>query len=454
MEKHPNPFDEFLKETLKGHQLAPPEEAKEAFLREAGAILQSRKGFKRWYYLPALVAVLIGLFSVFYILNNHEISTSKHIINEQVNSTAGLTSNPASTPNLKSTSNSVQVINPKAGLISTSISSINSDNGTKPPVTMITPSSETRLISYEAGESIMSASSEGGISAKNDTLISKTKASKLALDSLANPGVSNAAPVTQGQTASHDTVTVAMPATTAGADIPERGKSENYFMAGVYYLPEWVFNTFNGNKFIYNVGIEGTYNFGPLSVQTGVGIAVSNDVTKIAVEYNDYLGSYNKLDSMSFTFNEQTHNFTPDYFMSSEKVYDTLPLMDYPEYKMRYTYLRIPLVIGYDFWSKGRFSLGVRLGTALSLLLNSKQLSEVYNPGQNKVTNVYKITPDYVSVNWQVTGGMNASLRLMDHFYFELEPIGMYFYNSVYESPGSTKKPFAVGFRTAVLYKF
>jgi hypothetical protein len=53
-----------------------------------------------------------------------------------------------------------------------------------------------------------------------------------------------------------------------------------------------------------------------------------------------------------------------------------------------------------------------------------------------------------------MTGGLNASVKMADKLYFEIEPIATYFYNSVYESPGSSKVPVAVGFRTAVLYKF
>ena len=95
MEKHPNPFDEFLKETLKGHRLDPPEEAKKAFLREAGTIIQTRKGFTRWYYFPILVVLLTGIILVFYYGNNHEQNISQPIINEQIKSNTDLTANQA-----------------------------------------------------------------------------------------------------------------------------------------------------------------------------------------------------------------------------------------------------------------------------------------------------------------------------------------------------------------------
>jgi hypothetical protein len=50
--EHPNPFDEFLKETLKGRNLI-SRGSYAAFLKEAGTIIQMRK-FLKWYYIPVL----------------------------------------------------------------------------------------------------------------------------------------------------------------------------------------------------------------------------------------------------------------------------------------------------------------------------------------------------------------------------------------------------------------
>ena len=442
MEKHPNPFDEFLKETLKGHQLAPPEEAKKAFIEEATAIIKVRKAWQNWYYIPILVLFLLGLVTSLYIGKSNEPAIPEISIDQQ--NSKDLKSNPlnTSTLNSKPSENSSATQSSVHESVTEKINipvkiKTEANSNTLSSAAAVIPDNNQRLPANGATENVTT-----------------TSASRLPLDSLKGSGVINSDSSVHIPLNKADT-TSALPSSVnvAPGDLTVE-KQENYFTAGIYYMPEWVFNTFDGTNFFYNLGIEGTYYIGAFSISSGAGISMSNDVSKIAVEYNDYLGSYNKLDSISFTFNDQAHNFIPKYYMSSEKVWDTVPLLDYQDIKMRYTYLRIPLVLGYDFWKKGRFSLGVRLGTAISLLLNSRQLSGNYNPGDKKVINIYKITPDYISVNCQMTGGLNASVKMADKLYFEIEPIATYLYNSVYESPGSSKVPVAVGFRTAVVFKF
>jgi len=470
MEKHPNPFDEFLKETLKGHQMAPPEKAKKAFLKEASTIMTTRKGWLNWYYIPILVVLISGIVAVLYFRNGNgqapgETNTTESIItgpdngpdnnyniNNNNNSNSATSKNPATT----STSNQIptSLNEPETKTVSMPVETTKTayvkppDNSADIPVN--NPSDTRPDVPFNV---LKDDSGATALSAQNETLKSETTSYRIALDSIAQPAVF-ADTITNSLADNSDTSTAIPPQVKTEPGKPMLEKPVNYFTTGVYYMPEWIFNTFDGNKFINGFGVEGTYYRGPFSIRTGVGISISNDITKLAVEYNDYLGSYNKLDSMSFIYNEPAHNFIPNYYLSSEKVWDTLPQLDYPEMKMSYTYVRIPLVFGYDFWQPGRFSIGVRIGTSVSLLLNSKQLSEDYNPGENKVVNIYKITPDYVSVNWQMTGGINASARLAKDILFEFEPTAKYFYNSIYENPESTKVPFSIGIRCAVIYKF
>ena len=157
------------------------------------------------------------------------------------------------------------------------------------------------------------------------------------------------------------------------------------------------------------MAIEGTFYRGPVSIRTGAGISISKGITENAVQYNDYLGTYNKLDSITFIYNESSHDFMPNLYMSEEKVWDSIPKVDSTNVVKRYTYLQIPLVLGFDFWQRGRITVGVRIGTVMSVLLDSKQLSGPYNPGENQVVGIDGITPDRVSINWQAIGGLNAS---------------------------------------------
>jgi hypothetical protein len=495
MEMRPNQFDEFLKETLKGHQLAPPGKARTAFLNEAGTILRARKPFFRWYYIPLLAVFLTAIIAVFYFSTEPTPATSKIVVSQDNSAVQVVTppSEPAVNQALSSGTTTSVKTDTKSESISLSATSVGqpvqnnaviankpvknepvvTDNITsiKPtqkseskaepvgnnviPVNSIPPGEKSAepVAAPEVAEPSASTVSSATIPVHSDTLYSQTTSSKLEMDSVSGGAITAADKVENKKPAATDTIMASPPAgSKVGNQTPK--VKESFFTAGVYYQPEWVFNTYDGNKFFNNFGIEGTYYYGPFSVRTGVGLAILNDVKKIGVEYNDYLGSYNKLDSMSFTFSEQSHNFIPNYYMSSENVWDTVSKLDYPELSMRYTYVRIPLVFGFDFWKKGRFSVGARVGTTLSLLLDSKQLSKDYNPGQNKVVLVYGITPDYTSVNWQVTGGLDASFRFTENLFLEFEPTVKYFYKSVYENPGSTKAPFSAGFRLAIQYKF
>lgn len=220
-----------------------------------------------------------------------------------------------------------------------------------------------------------------------------------------------------------------------------------------YYAPEWMFNILEGEKYVNNAGIESIVRYGRYSIRTGVGISVTTGTNELSVAYNDYLGSYNMLDSMQFHWDEQNYHLVPTYFFSTKDAWDSLLRMDYPRVIKRYTYLQIPLILGYDVLQKEWISLGLRAGPIVSILLNSKQLSEDYDPGRNRIIRINQITPDRIQTNWQVMGGLNVSLRLTSRISLEIEPTIKYYFNSVYEKSDITKKPWSAGFRTAVMIR-
>jgi hypothetical protein len=233
-----------------------------------------------------------------------------------------------------------------------------------------------------------------------------------------------------------------------------RKKSKLAPSIGVSYTPEWMFNTLEGTKFVNNFGVEGTFRFGKFSVRTGAGISIAKGTNELIVEYNDYLGAYNKLDSMEFTWNEPSHSYTPKMLLSHQDVWDSLMKLDYPKVVKRYTYLQIPLVMGYDFWTSERISMGVRVGPVLSVLLATKQLSAAYDPGTKRVISINDIAPEQVNLNWQVMAGFNTAFRITETLNFEIEPCVRYYFNSVYEKPVDNAKPWSVGVRAAVVVKF
>jgi hypothetical protein len=278
---------------------------------------------------------------------------------------------------------------------------------------------------------------------------------------LASPEKNNPAPLAKTREAAsvkHDTIILPAhdskpPSLTRSHDNSGLPKKWNISL-GAYYTPEWMFNTLNGDKYVNNMGVEGTFHFGRYSVRTGVGLSITTGWHEVLVQSNPYLGTYQALDSIIFTWDATHYKLNSTYFTKGTNVYDTSLQYTYTNIKKQYTYLQIPLVLGYDFWQNNWLTLGFRAGAVMSLLLNTQNLSTAYDSGKDRIITINNVTPDRIQMNWQAMGGINAAFRLSRRFSIELEPDVRYYFNSVYEPSELTKKPWSIGVRTAFIVTF
>jgi hypothetical protein len=220
---------------------------------------------------------------------------------------------------------------------------------------------------------------------------------------------------------------------------------------GVYYFPELMFNTLQGEKYSNNFGIEGTFHFGNFSIRTGAGLSITKGTNELSISYNKYLGKFNKLDSASFTWDPIHSKQIPTFYYTQKNVWDSLTKTRTANIIKSYTYLQVPLILGYEFWKNDHVSLGLRFGPIFSVLLKTEQLSDNYNPGQDRIVQINLISPDRIQTYWQFIGGIDASVGLSRRFYLELEPEFRYYYNSVYEKLAN--KPYSLGLRIAFLIR-
>ncbi|MBE0649007.1 MAG: hypothetical protein IH596_14645 [Bacteroidales bacterium] len=250
--------------------------------------------------------------------------------------------------------------------------------------------------------------------------------------------------------------TLVVPETTSiTGKIKKRNRSSDWqFATSLYYFPEWMFNTLEGDKFVSNFGIEESFRYGRYVLRTGIGLSIAKGTNELMVEYNDYLGSFDLLDSIRFNWDEKNYHLLPTYYTSNKDVWDSLLKLDNPKVIKRYTYLQIPFILGYDVLQTKRISVGFRAGPVLSLLIHSKQLSVEYDPGKNQIIRINQVTPDRVQTNWQLMGGINVSLPIAKRIGFEIEPNIKYYFNSVYEKSDASKKPWSVGFRACFSIRY
>jgi hypothetical protein len=460
MKKQQNKIDEYFREALQDHTVVPSEAAKEAFLKEAAMLEGSRKSYRYLYFYLAAFLLLLSAGAGLLLVHQDVVKTSSSFtrstssssssnsLNEKkrnsiihtnqsesrsiVKNEMATTQNSGkktNTPSQKKNQNTIRSNNLtatktiKRNEFARSVASPMNVDISNTAKTLI----ETQTIPTVAEQkSPVSTQAEEKASVKNEVLYS--------------PPVRTVDTLTSDKNTNNAHITGSAP-TPANWNVT----------LGSYYAPEWLFNTLEGEKYVNNFGIEGTFHFGRYSIRTGAGLSITKGTNELSVNYNDYLGNYNKLDSIQFFWNATHSNLVPTYYFSNENVWDSLLKIADAKVVKRYTYLQIPLILGYDFWQNENFSIGLRGGPILSVLLKTEVLSDNYDPGMNKIILINRIAPERIQTNWQVMGGINATFRISRRLGIELEPEIRYYFNSVYEKSANYKKPWSTGIHAAFI---
>jgi hypothetical protein len=219
----------------------------------------------------------------------------------------------------------------------------------------------------------------------------------------------------------------------------------------LFYRPEIIYNIIDNDKYIHNAGLEFTFHpFNPrYVVRTGFGISLSQGFYEYQIDYNKYLGSYNKLDSVSFSLASNGFNLIPQYYFSNQDVYNQDLNSYFTKVYRKFIYLQIPLELGYDFYKKESFTMGFRTGPTLSLLMNQQSSQLLIDESKDKIIQINQITPERIAANWQYMIGFNMS-KSIGRFIFEMEPRFAYYFNSVYEKGDQTQSPYSFNIRLAI----
>jgi hypothetical protein len=462
MKREHHPIDDFFREELEGYSIPPSEKAREAFLKEAETAGSNSPANRRWIY------TLLGLFLVSIILG----LVFLYPENEPFRGKTTEIEAPVSTPATSGQPASSQPAPPRSAEPAATPGAAESPVDTHHPAVLSMPPA---IKENQPGKAQLTASQPDpgnpGLASSSATNLQAPVAEVLSspvplTSSVSNQGGINA-PINADTIVANPAAQPLPPPAGAGDSTkkmdPPVGKEKKHpssnnrkwdLVIGVQYSPEWMMNTLEGTKFVNNAGLEGTFQIGRYSITTGLGISVSKGTNELAVAYNDYLGSYQKLDSMTFEWDERHYYLLPTYFMTEKDVWDSLMKLENAKIVNQYTYLQVPLIFGYDFLVKEKFSMGARIGPILSLLLNTKKISGDYDPGMKQIISINEITPEQVQTNWQVMAGITATYRVNRWLSLEVEPFGKYYFNSVYEPRNSSQKPWSVGIRTALRFNF
>jgi len=474
MNKAQHPFDDLFRRELTDLEISPSAAGRSSFLEMAGKELRKKQFRYRWFIIGGM-AVAVFFIAGIVIMNDHS---------DTVPSPKKNAINSGKLEYLKNNSLHVTVTKPsqdqrlpereKISKPSAHINSLKQDISNKKPQTEQSSEIINNKANYNTTIKAANLASSKNSNLKGEKMtidplmnipgppaiegsgISLTEDSSVLAKPLLNESVE--VPVTSHEKQQADTAdllkTRNLPIDTIHLKSSTSRKKEWNISAGIYYTPEWIFNTLDSNKYVNNFGAEAAFHFGPYSIRTGVGISITRGYHEMVIETQPYLGGYNSLDYITYQWDERHYHLIPTIYTTWKDVFDTVLQYNYYYYEKRYTYLQVPFILGYDFLSNKRWSLGLRAGPVMSLLLKSQVLSGGFDAGKNMIISINNVTPERIQLNWQALAGINAAFHLFPRFSFEFEPNIRYYFDSVYEKKGTADKPWSLGFHAAFLFNF
>ena len=205
----------------------------------------------------------------------------------------------------------------------------------------------------------------------------------------------------------------------------------------------------------YSADFAAIYSMKNFFIQTGMSYLSGNNNTDVDVDYLKYnfLGSYE--DVYEVTFDSTENGVEPTYHTKTVEVYDTLQKQTSSHFKNKYRYLNLPLLIGYGRQISPRFSVSLKGGPILSLMLKDNR-KVGFNQPNTDITNMTAPEPR-AKTNWQALFSAGIEYHVSSTIRFALEPRIKYYFNPVYNLDNTIKKnekPYSIGIRTGVVIDF
>lgn len=250
-----------------------------------------------------------------------------------------------------------------------------------------------------------------------------------------------------------------------GQESPEKGTSgtpgirsdygaNGNWLFGIYFTPELIaFPSDDVMKnYSYSVDLNASYRKGNYFLQSGIGVARNHEQGNNVIDYNKYMGSYE--DVYNVTFDSTANGIVPVYHTETVYVYDTLNHVVITPTKRYFTYLQVPLFVGYGAESK-QFGWFLKGGPSLSFLIHQQIPETGMNMAQARVLNVENEMPDRISTHWQFILSAGITYKLGNRISLSMEPMFRYYIRSAYEQDKlNTKHPYSIGLRSGIVLSF
>ena len=227
------------------------------------------------------------------------------------------------------------------------------------------------------------------------------------------------------------------------------------FRAGINITPDIVFYQNNSSYFKYNYTFDAgaQVDLGRFYVRSGVGVTFSSDV-------GDYAVSANKKDSVGYFYSVVSFTEDPSdpgraqFTTMVTTVYDTNQYVyDYSTLNS-YTYLNIPLVVGYRAVDRPKWSFSVDAGGFWSRLISLDEPEPVFYIPEGRVTSIENNTPGRRNNSFGLLGSVRFEYVFAKRLSLVIAPTFKYHLNALdNKNISGATQPWSMGLNAGIWYR-
>jgi len=229
----------------------------------------------------------------------------------------------------------------------------------------------------------------------------------------------------------------------------------SYLCVGISAGPEYVFYSKDKRNTAFNYGIDIYYNKSGFVARSGIFLSRYGD-------QGEYTLDYQRIDSLGYMYSVESFTVDPNnpdsviFNMKIEGVYDSINITESKVTDAWYSYLQVPLLVGYTYSRFGNLTFDITAGPVFNLLVNQRTQRPEMPQGDNVYINdVQENTTPWLKTNWQLMASVSMHYRLSNRLRINVEPIYRYYVHPVYTgSTSADASPYSFGGKVGLLYKF
>ncbi len=230
---------------------------------------------------------------------------------------------------------------------------------------------------------------------------------------------------------------------------------KSHFYTGASFMGGMSYYQSTQDQFTWAAGLSFGLTAGRFFFETGVDYQDMRErgIYSIQLRGYDSVGYYNKV--TSFEVNPSNPNEIT-YNTLKVTVYDSIQHYTHTTPLFKYKYIKVPLLAGFRFYQKEKFSASVETGVILSMMVSKKIPEEAYYDPEYTVVRIINKTPERVDWNLLFQLGIRLNYRIHKSLSLSAEPVFTKYLNSVYDTEKgySNKKPYNMGLKIGIYYGF